>query len=176
MVLQRPIHRGRRFDRAQFTGDAVFADAQFAGAAWFDSAQFSWGRRRSQGAQFTGDAGFDGAQFTRDAWFDSAQFTGDAGFGGAQFAGDARFDDVRFENATSLGPLAAGSVSLDRAVFVRPVVIEAAAATVSCRDATWSAGVTLRLRYAAVDLERATFTVPSFVTGSDQPFVSPPGP
>ncbi len=34
----------------------------------------------------------------------------------------------------------------------------------------------MRLRYAAVDLERATFSAFSFVTGSDQPFVSSSGP
>jgi hypothetical protein len=72
-----------------------------------------------------------------------------------------------------LGPLTAGSVNLDEAVFVRPVVITAAAAAVSCCDATWNAGVTLQLRYAEVDLERATFTAPSFVTGADQPYPSP---
>jgi hypothetical protein len=49
-------------------------------------------------------------------------------------------------------------------------VIETAARGIKCYDTTWRAGVTLRVRYAAVDLERATFTAPSFVTGSDHPF------
>ena len=184
------------FDRVRFTGDAVFGGAQFSGEAWFDSAQFS-GDAVFDRVRFTGDAGFTDAQFSKYAGFTDAQFSkyagfygaqfkyaefggaqfsGGAWFGGAEFSGSAVFDDVRFENATLLGPLAAGGVSLDRAVFVRPMVIEAPAATVSCRDATWSAGVTLRLRYAAVDLERATFTTPSSVTGSDQPFVSASGP
>jgi hypothetical protein len=34
-------------------------------------------------------------------------------------------------------------------------------------------GATMRLRYAKVDLERATFTAPSFVTGADQPLGRP---
>ncbi len=163
------------FQRARFTGDVVFADAQFGWDAWFEHAYFSGGVV-FQGAQFTRDAGFAEAQFSKDGWFQRAHFTADAGFQGAQFAGDALFSEVRFENATSLGPLAAGRVSLDRAVFGRPVVIKVAALTVSCRDATWSAGVDLRLRYAEVDLERAIFTTPSFATGSDQTFVSSTGP
>jgi hypothetical protein len=57
-------------------------------------------------------------------------------------------------------------------VFGRPMVIEVTGTAISCRDATWSAGVTMRLRYAAVDLERATSTTPSSVTGSDRPFGS----
>ena len=170
------------FDNAQFTGDARFDSAQFAGAASFVNAQFAeetlfyraqfTGEASFVSAQFTGEASFYSAQFTGHALFFMAQFTGDALFARAQFTGHARFDEVRFEKATLLGPLAAGSVNLDWAVFGRPVVIEATATAISCHEATWSAGVTMRLRYAAVDLERATFSVPSFVTGADQPLAS----
>ena len=182
------------FDDAQFSGDASFSvakfsggvrfdDAQFGGSTWFSGAQFSYAgfdsAQFSEYASFSeaqfGNAMFGRAKFSGDANFDDAKFS-DAMFGDVQVTGDAKFEGARFENATKLRPLAASSVSLERAVFVRPLVIEAAAAAVSCRGTTWCAGVTLRLRYAAVDLERATFTAPSFVTGSGQPFESFSGP
>lgn len=166
--------RDARFDHVQFAA-AFFSSAQFIGAAGFDHAQFT-GAAWFIDAQFKDAAGFDHAQFTGTAWFSGAQFIGAAGFSGTRLAGAGEFSGARFETATSLGPLAAASLSVDRAVFVGPVMIEAAANAVSCRDTTWSAGVTLRLRYAEVDLERATFTVPSFVTGSDQPFEPSVGP
>ena len=177
------------FGGAQFSGDAEFRDAQFSGDTRFRGAQFerSADFRGTQfsgdaefkwshdfgGAQFKGDTRFGGAQFSGDAEFGGAEFSGDAEFVGAQFSGIARFADARFETATSFGPLVASDLILQRAVFVRPVVLEAVAASLTCTDATWEAGVTMRLRHARVDLERAMFTVPSFVVGADQPFELP---
>ena len=177
------------FGVAQFTKEAAFGGAQFTGDAKFDGARFT-GDARFGSAQFTGDAKFDGARFRGYAWFNEVKFAGEASFDGTEFfrditefddpdevdheelrLGDAMFDDAQFENVTSLGPLAAGSLRLDRAVFGRPVLIRAAAQTVSCCDVTWTAGVELRLRYAVVILTRARFTVSSFVTGFDQPFL-----
>jgi Pentapeptide repeats (9 copies) len=151
------------FNHAQFRQNASFAEAQFGGGAGFD------------GAQFSGDARFDGAQFSGGAGFDGAQFGGDAGFDGAQFGGDARFMGARFEKAASLGPLAASSLVLQQSVFMRPVLIEAAAVRVACNDVKWEEGVTLRLRYAQVDLRCATFTSSSFIVGARQPFEPTPG-
>ena len=97
-------------------------------------------------------------------------FDANAGFNGAKFSGDADFLNARFEKATSLGPLTAGNLILQGAVFVCPVVVEAAAVSVTCTDTRWEAGVTMRLRLARVDLERVTLTEPSFVAGADQQF------
>jgi len=52
----------------------------------------------------------------------------------------------------------AGELILRRAVFVRHVVLEAIAASFTCTDTIWAAGVTMWLRHTRVDLERATFT------------------
>jgi uncharacterized protein YjbI with pentapeptide repeats len=185
------------FEGAQFSGSADFSGAQFSGNARFpyewcahfggahfsSDAEFSEtrfsGDTRFRGAQFDGAAGFRGTQFSGDAefpWshdFGGAQFKGDTSFGGAQFSGIASFADARFETATSFGPLVASDLLLQRAVFVRPVVLEAVAASLTCTDVTWEAGVTMQLRHARVDLERATFTVPSFVVGADRPFELP---
>jgi uncharacterized protein YjbI with pentapeptide repeats len=179
------------FDGAQFRRNARFNDAQFRRFAWFNGAQFS-GDAQFYRAKFPWPTWFNGAQFTGDAWFDDAKFTGHVYFNGAQFRRDAKFDGAqfteeaefngtqvnwyagfkgtKFEKAQSVGPLAAGYLSLESAVFVRPVVLEAAAGLIACIDTTWEAGVTMRLRHAKVDLERATFTVPSFVAGVDQRF------
>ena len=132
----------------------------------------------------------------RDApWFGGAQFSGDAcsavpssaGTPGSTVPSSAdgrrvRRCPVRRETPSSRCKVREGDIAraaggwqplLQRAVFVRPVVLEAAAVSVTCTDTTWEAGVTMRLRYARVDLERATFTVPSFVAGADQPFELP---
>ncbi len=161
------------FYRARFSGLTTFGGAQFGGPAWFEDALFSWGAE-FRGAQFSADARFNGAQFSLPAWFDGARFSANAGFNGAKFNAEASFVDVRFEKVTSLGPLAAANLMLQRAVFGRPVRLDISAVFVTCADATWEAGVTMRLRYAKVDLGRATFSVPSLVSGVDQPFVLPP--
>jgi uncharacterized protein YjbI with pentapeptide repeats len=174
------------FSGAQFSGTARFpyewcahfGGARFGGDAEFRAARFS-GDTRFRGTQFERSASFHGTTFRGDAefpWshdFGGAQFKGDTGFGGARFSGIANFADARFETATSFGPLVASDLLLQRAVFVRPVVLEAVAASLTCTDVTWEAGVTMQLRHARVDLERATFTVPSFVVGADRPFELP---
>lgn len=171
------------FNRVKLNGDAQFGQAQFNSGVDFGRVHFSQDTD-FKGAQFKAGVGFDYAQFSRAAGFDDVQFDGDTGFGhvrfsgdtyfgGSQFNGDAWFSSALFENAASLGPLRAGSLHLDRAVFVASVVLETSAGSVTCTGTTWEAGVTMRLRYATVDLERATFTVPSSVTGADQPFELP---
>src|SRR6266568_1120990 len=162
------------FTRSQFAENAFFHDAQFAGEAWFIRAEFGQ------------DAIFDSAEFSTMAWFSVAQFTGDASFqrakfndanfGGTRFQKDANFMNVRFEEVTTLGPLAAGSLNLEWAEFIRPLAAEVAAGTISCHDTAWRAGVTLRVRYATISLVRATFSMPSFVPGSDQLFKASAGP
>ena len=146
------------FDRAQFTGPASvaasFDGAEFAGTAFFDCTQFT--AASFGGVQFTELVSFDRAQFTELAWFGSTEF----------------------RKATSLGPLTARILRLDGAVFDSPVVIEAASKTISCTNTKWNGGVTLRLGGGAVDLKRANFAEPSFVTGSDKSFKfgeDPPG-
>jgi hypothetical protein len=166
------------FGGAQFSGDTTFRSVRFERSAGFSGAQFSgdaeytWSHDFG-GAQFSGNAGFGGAQFSGETEFAGAQFAGDTEFGGAQFSGIARFADARFGAATSFGPLAASDLVLQRAVFARPVVIEAAAVSLTCTDVIWQAGVTMRLRHATVDLERAAFTVPSSLVGADRPFELP---
>ena len=168
------------FDSGQFGGYALFREAQFNGNAGFGNARFSEnaefaGAQFSRNAGFAGatfseNAGFAGARFSENAGFAGAQFSRNAGFAGAQFSGDADFLNARFEKAASLGPLTAGNLILQGAVFVCPVVVEAAAVSVTCTDTRWEAGVTMRLRLARVDLERVTLTEPSFVAGADQQF------
>jgi uncharacterized protein YjbI with pentapeptide repeats len=190
------------FDNVEFGGEVWFSDASFSGDANFRSAKFgteSGGTAGFHNARFGKDAVFNGAMFSFDAGFDNARFSqlanfnlaligriagfGDANFGGgAAFAGteilgSARFGRASFERAGHLGPLAVVErLDLSGASFDQPVVIEAAATEVACRGTTWHGGATLRLRYARINLERATFTVPSSVAGSDQKFVIFGGP
>ena len=173
------------FEEAKFASNAIFDGARFNGSVSLDRADF---RRRVmlRGAQFKanaklsrirfrGSASFDEAQFADDASFDRCRFQREVTFDRAQFHKAAIFDKATFERASSLGPFAALRLSFDGAVFAKNVLIEAASAFVTCRDTVWRSGTTLRLRYATVDLERATFSVPSFIGGSDGRFESPSG-
>jgi hypothetical protein len=167
------------FSRAQFSRDTWFPEAQFSRHAWFPEAQFS-GRAGFRGAQFSGDAEFGRAQFSGDAWFPEAQFSraagfrgaqfsgdaefgraqfsGDAGFAGAQFSRDARFDGAQFAQSGVLGPLLATTILVvDRARFQRAIVIEVAAARLSCVETTFENGATMRVRFAEIVLDGAVF-------------------
>jgi uncharacterized protein YjbI with pentapeptide repeats len=161
------FRKGAGFAKASFSKWADFSDAQFAGDAHFTGAGL--GDSYFESAKFTGAATFAEVHF-RIAHFTGAKFAGDAIFVAADFSREARFEGAQFRQATYLGPLTADRLNLDAAVFDRRLVIEACASHVSCRRTIWKAGVTMRLRYATVNLERATLTQPSFVTGSDQQF------
>lgn len=158
-----------RINRVHFKGNASFAGAQFGRCARFDGTCFSQ-NARFDGANFGVATKFHSMNSGAAAKFDGVNFDGDTGFDGVQFNGDASFVGTRFENTTSLGPLTAGNLILRQAVFVRPVVIEAAAVTVACNRTTWETGVTMRLRYTRIDLKHATFTTRSFIAGINHPF------
>ena len=147
------------FTGARVDGDAVFDDARFTGAANFDDAEFAhstW----FDGAEFTGDSRFRSARFGGDACFATARFRADATFDGARLGGDAQFIGATFDTVRQFGPVVIrGSLVLDSATFGQPLVLEAAATSVSARYASF-AEATLRLRYAPVVLDNVTSTGP----------------
>jgi uncharacterized protein YjbI with pentapeptide repeats len=117
-----------RFDRAQFSGIAVFEGVRFAGEVWFEEAGFSEEARfdRAQfseravfrGVRFYGAAVFNGAQFVREAEFSGARFTGMAWFVEAKFAGMAAFTDAwSKERAAFSGAQFLGTAGFGRAQF-----------------------------------------------------------
>ena len=177
---------GTRFDHVNFSGAAVLDGTRFLGTTTFVRANFHQdamlrgakfgGYTRFSDVEFNTIAEFDRAKFAEDAAFDGAQFRQDAAFDHVEFRKNISFEDANFETSSTLGPFSASNLSLRRAVFGRRVLISVAAAEVSCCDTVWRDGVTLQLRYSAVDLERATFTAPSFVGGSDRTFESANGP
>ncbi|WP_318839622.1 pentapeptide repeat-containing protein [Streptomyces arboris] len=148
------------FREVSFLDDVEFDRAIFLSAAHFTKATFS-GYGGFLGAVFTDDAQFDLAKFSVDTKFLAATFSADAGFSGSIFAGEAHFHRVRFEATSGLGPLVcAGAVYLDHAVFSAPVTIEVAAKEVSLQRTRWESTVTLRLRYAEVNLAGAVLDFP----------------
>jgi uncharacterized protein YjbI with pentapeptide repeats len=179
------FHRTADFDQVRFEGDvADFAEVRF------QRASFRW-------AQFEGAANFSGAEFGSRVSFTKARFSGHADFHGARFfsrtVGSARADftdaelmaSVDFEGAwchnrggldfsgalfaaaDRLGPLGTDFLLLDRAKFESSVSIEALATEVSCGQARFEAGVTLRLRYARVRLGSAVLSAASSLRGSE---------
>lgn len=101
------------FERAQFTGGAIFSGTQFIGGADFWFAQFI-GEADFRGARFTGwvhfvsarftgRANFMRARFTGRTDFMRARFTGKVDFEGAQFIGGADFEGARVASAAESG-------------------------------------------------------------------------
>ncbi|MFE1408314.1 hypothetical protein ACFW5D_32805, partial [Streptomyces sp. NPDC058770] len=74
-----------------------------------------------------------------------------------------------------LGPLNCGPLlNLSEAIFSVPVTIQVAAEEVRCVRTRWDATVSLRLRYAKVDLSDAVVTQPTAVTTHPTPFPNMP--
>lgn len=181
---------GAAFTRADFRNTTFTSNVSFHGASFTDNAWFNYvafpGDADFEDATFTGDAGFGnvafasnarfrGASFAGNAWFVDATFAHDTDFDHVAFTGDAQFSSARFERAAFLGPLACGSVlNLSEAIFSVPVTIQAAAKEVRCVRTRWDATVSLRLRYAKVDLSDAVVTQPTAVTTHPIPFSNMP--
>ncbi|MFC9329596.1 pentapeptide repeat-containing protein [Kitasatospora sp. NPDC057015] len=175
------------FSSATFTGDAWFASATFTGDARFSSATFT-GDARFASATFNREARFASATFNREARFTSATFTRDALFRSTTFSGNTRFSwatftrGVRFEAATfeglqHLGPVVcAGRVSFDGARFTgTQVTVEAATSSLTCERTAFEGSVVLLLRYATVNLNRATLAAPMALQAEPLPFTGPGG-
>ena len=161
--------RNARFDNVAFGASAIFVDARFSQRANFDGVEFTGGTW-FHGAHFDMKPNYLYSDMSSEASFADAHFHGEVGFDGVEFASGASFKNAKFEHTAKLGPLVAASLTFQGASFACPAVIEAAAVKLDCSNTTWKAGVTMSLRYAQVDVKRATFTVPSFITGAAHPF------
>jgi uncharacterized protein YjbI with pentapeptide repeats len=152
------------FQEVTFKHEAVFDSGTFKHEAAFDGATF--GREaRFGGTAFEGEARFDAATFERAAGFDGAVFHAEAEFDRTTFKREAGFDKTIFRQASRIGPLLAGRLFLDGAVFTENVEIDAATAVLCARRAQFPAGVRLHLRWASVVLDDANLTAPSILAG-----------
>jgi hypothetical protein len=173
----RPELRNAWFERASFTGEALFADVQFTGDAIFQEATFA-SLARFEGAQFAGEAWFNeavfenGALFQRAgfscaAWMHYARFLGigatffgtrfdsDASFRMARFAGHATFGDAVFAKEAAFDDVVIAKMMLfTEASFTAPVLIQGIMKQLVCYKAQFSGGVTIRLGGAQVALDQ----------------------
>lgn len=160
-------------DGCSFRKDAAFDDVRFGAVASFDTASFAGSAASFDRAQFLDAGWFRFAQFSGNVTVTNARFSADAVFSGVRFGAGADFTGARFDQAANFGPVAVrDELILDAAVFEQPVVIEAAAAAVSARHSTF-ADATLRLRYAAVELDHATSTGPLTLMAAADAFTVP---
>jgi uncharacterized protein YjbI with pentapeptide repeats len=176
------VFMGARFDgsasfvSAQFDAEALFLGTQFnskilsrrsfwrAGTTFYDHGAFF------TEAQFRRYADFGHARFSGPAGFDHAEFEGETDFKETQFGSLASFVRTRFSGPESIGPLcAAGHVVLDKAIFDKTIQIEIAAAALTIVQAIFRAGATIRVRYAAIAADRATFAQP-IILAAASPF------
>src|SRR6266568_5018417 len=113
------------------------------------------------GLPVLGEAKFQQARFLGDARFDGTEFSGQPGFEDAQFFADADFRGTQFFQAQEFGPvLVASRLMLDYAHFAETIVIDVAAASLSCVATTFQQTATFRVRYAEIVLDRALFAKP----------------
>jgi uncharacterized protein YjbI with pentapeptide repeats len=162
-----------RFNGVEFSLVAFFLDARFGGAALFQGAYFDE-EAEFRGSQFSKNAWFREARFKEDAWFNGAEFEQAAHFDGAEFGERAVFEKARFKTARTLGPLLAMTrLALNDAIFEQPVEIEVASPGLACIGTRFTESASLRVRYAQVALDTATFTKPSTVGYAEDPFQRP---
>ncbi len=168
-------------DWAQFEGGASFQSAEFGQATWFSGTQFSRIKLVENypdhsadftASQFQGLVEFHLARFDGDVTFRDATFV-NPWFHGAEFMGNVGFNKARFGSAERLGPIVvARTLDLDRAVFEQATLVEAAAAGVTCRRATFAKHATLRLRHATVSLDETTSSGPLTIAAAAEPFTA----
>lgn len=157
------IFRGVTFISAEFRGDAIFSAAEFTSGGNFTRARFEryldFGKTRfftKTGAR--GRVDFTDATLMAPVNFDGAWCHSRGGFD---------FSGASFSAAGRLGLLGTDFLTLDRVIFQSPVVIEALASEVSCVQARFEAGFTIRLRYARLLLENAVLAAASSLIGSE---------
>ncbi|WP_179272544.1 pentapeptide repeat-containing protein [Streptomyces sp. XY006] len=155
--------------------DAFFGRADFRDEAFFDGAHFE----RTAGfglTVFSGATHFTDCTFHSAAFFSRATFRGPLEFWQSTIGGDIDFSNATFSNAPQIGPLiCAQTVNLTLAVFEKPTLLEVSARQVDCQRTHWKSTATLRLRYAAVNLDDAFFEYPVAVTSRERRFVSEHG-
>jgi uncharacterized protein YjbI with pentapeptide repeats len=117
--LNARFRKKAHFSRTEFKS-AYYSSTRIEGRAWFDGTTF-------------GNARFDGTRFGEDGRFDGSRFTGTVEFSDVRVMGDLSFDEAQFENAAPFGPLLVrGRLVLERTLFNRDVLLEAAASEISC--------------------------------------------
>jgi hypothetical protein len=149
------------FGTATFDWSASFVSATFGHHASFVSATFD-DYARFDGATFDANANFSGATFGANAWFNGATF-GD----GTLFRGTAFGDWIRF------GPiLVTGELRLQQSIFGQSPDLAISADHLKCQRARFPDGVRLRIRWAEIALDGASFGRPSVLEAAppfDQP-------
>ncbi|QOV40192.1 pentapeptide repeat-containing protein [Streptomyces ferrugineus] len=171
------------FERAQFAGDVVFSDLTFTVGSWFNDARFS------RGVSFLGCRLYGGFWFTKanvagttnfmdcslgPATFVDTVFAGETNFDRASFAGGCNLEKTRINPAPIFGPVVCeGPLNLTDAQITAPVVMDVSATEIWLIDATLQESVTLRARYAAIDLTRARLFYPCTITTDHAPSERP---
>ncbi|SEM21451.1 Uncharacterized protein YjbI, contains pentapeptide repeats [Streptacidiphilus jiangxiensis] len=164
-------------DNANF-GFATFRYADFGAATFTSGAVFGFATFRYAdfgAATFSDGAGFGAATFSDGADFGAATFSQDADFGAATFTSGANFRSATFTHLQRLGPmLGLTALDFDGARFGGPqVVVEAAAPQIHFDGVLFSGTASLRLRFAAVSLDRAVLAGPTALQAWPTAFPSP---
>ena len=171
----REVARGNELDGRGVQFSKQLLHRVFAGnflgripAACFDGATFE-GDTNFDGMIFEGDIHFRGAHFLGNTSFDGAVFKRSLDLQNTTFGGNLILSKARFESTHHLGPfLVRKHLVLDRAVFERAVVIDAAAFGVTCDMTIFAKGVTLLLGPRShLIFERSTLGGSSFVGQSN---------
>jgi Pentapeptide repeats (9 copies) len=159
------------FGGVTFEGKADFTDVGFQGEAEFFRTSFQ-DEALFRRTAFNDEAIFALATFKREAEFPAVSFQAGAWFNGVTIQGDGRFNRASFQHASQFGPLLARQLVLDDAVFRTRVELEVTAAAICARRAQFLAGGHMRLRFASVVLDDASFSAPAILAGAPAPFLA----
>ncbi|MFJ2894855.1 pentapeptide repeat-containing protein [Streptomyces sp. NPDC087218] len=171
------------FDRAAFLGDAIFSDLEFRFGSWLNHTRFerdvSFLSCKLYGGFWLGESHVAGATHFLDCALgptalNGTVFSGETDFDRVSVAGGCNLERARIHPAPLFGPIVCeGPVSLVDAQITASTVMDISATEIWLNGATLQESVTLRARYASVDLARARLFFPCTVTTDHAPSERP---
>jgi Pentapeptide repeats (9 copies) len=157
---------GISFRRTTFGPLAAFRRASFGDRAWFTNARLGAGAAFAD-ATFSGRTRFNLAVFGERADFKGATFSGRVSFEQAVFDGRVSFRLANFERTRDLGPMVVlGLLLLDGVSFLERVQIEVSAHQLVATRLRMPDGGDLRVRWAEIVLDQASFGAPGVLAAS----------
>ncbi|MGY4954838.1 pentapeptide repeat-containing protein [Streptomyces nigrescens] len=167
------------FERVKFSKSVTFSDLSFKLGTWFNDAQFDgdlmafncnlYGGLWLTDCRITGQTCFMDCEFGPST-FSGTRFEGVTSFARATFKGGCNLEKTQIRPDSIFGPIVCeGPINLTDARITAPTVMEVSAAAIHLCDATLQESVTIRARYASIDLTRVRLFYPCTVSTDHAP-------
>ncbi|MEV6534890.1 pentapeptide repeat-containing protein [Streptomyces sp. NPDC051639] len=167
-MFDRAIFSSASFDRSTFRAAATFREAKFTSPMVFRRVDFGMDASFLS-TSFLAHSSFQDCHFRYVANFTSAAFES-LDMGWIRFSARALFHKAAFAGPVLFGPVVcAEEINFSGSRFEGQAAFALAAAAVDCRRARFESTLTLRLRYAEVDLRDAVLSAPTAVSAQAAP-------